>query len=281
MVALGACTGDGGDGASSPPTGFQPLVAGTWSMPAGNEGYHCVRTTVTETTFIHTFRPIAPPGTHHTALGLDLKGGPDGSFPCKASDVGFKLLFGSGVGTEPYTLPDGVAFRLEAGTQVLLNLHLYNTGDAPIGGESGIEVEAIAERDVVHEAETIYALDTNLTVPPGASIASGECTVNTPSTIVGVFPHMHKLGTRMTATAHRAGAAPEKFFDEAYAFEEQLNYATAAPIELAKGDSVRYECGYTNPTGATVEFGDSTDAEMCVLGMYRYPATGAISLCID
>lgn len=32
-------------------------------------------------------------------------------------------------------------------------------------------------------------------------------------------------------------------------------------------------------TGATVAFGDSTDDEMCVLGMYRYPATGAVSLC--
>jgi hypothetical protein len=262
------------------PTGYQPLLSGDWTMPPGEEGYYCVRATVPETMYIHGFKPIAPPGTHHTAFAIDLQGGPDEGFPCRAQDVGFKLLFGSGLGTTPYELPDGVAFVLEAGTQVLLNLHLYNTTDAPISGTSGVEIERIAEADVVHEAEVVYALDTSVSVPPGESVATHTCTFNAPSTIVGVFPHMHKLGRRMTASLDHEGAAPQQFFDQPYSFEEQLNYATDL-IEVGKGDKITYACGYANPTGSTVEFGDSTDAEMCVLGMYRYPSQGAISLCID
>jgi hypothetical protein len=236
-------------------------------MQPSDEGYHCARVTVEDDYYIRGFRPTAPLGTHHTALAIDLAGGNDGSFPCEASDTGFKLLFGSGVGTEPYLLPEGVAFKLEAGTQVILNLHLYNTTDTPLSGESGIEIERIAVEDVVHEAETIYALDFDLQVPPGQSTHSGKCTVDGDSTLVGVFPHMHTLGTHMSAAAVRGGGEPAVFFDEPYSFEAQLNYALAAPVELADGDEIHYTCGFANPGTETIEFGDSTDAEMCVLGV--------------
>lgn len=272
LVVLFGCASDPGE---TIPEGFVPLVAGDWSMPPGQEGYYCVRATIPEDMFVHAFRPIAPLGTHHTALGFSLSNGPDGGFACQASDAGFKLLFGSGVGTEAFTLPDGVAFKLPKGEQVILNLHLYNTGDAELTGTSGIEIERIAEADTVHLAETLYALNFDLSVPPGSSKTTGACTIDADSTIVGVFPHMHKLGTHMRATA---GATV--IHDQAYTFEEQLDYAVPE-VHVGKGDQVSYECSYENPGTTTVEFGDSTDAEMCVLGVYRYPATGTVSLCIQ
>jgi hypothetical protein len=260
------------------PPGFQPLVAGDWNLAPNTEGYYCVRATATEDMWIHAFRPIAPVGTHHTALAIDTQGGPDGGFECSAADTGFKLLFGSGLGTTPYALPDGVAFKLQAGDQVMLNLHLYNTTDAPLTGHSGIEIERVAEASVVHEAETIYALDLNLNVPEGESTYPATCTINGDSTIVGLFPHMHRLGTHMKATAMRAGLEPAVIHDAPYTFGEQLNYAID-PIQVLDGDTVQFECGFNNDTGAPVPFGDSSDDEMCVLGMYRYPATGGVSLC--
>ena len=289
IAAVAACGGGGmtaddvvGDdvvGDDAPPTGFQPFVAGDWTLQPNEEGYYCVRATATEEMYIKAFRPIAPLGTHHTALAIDTQGGPDGGFPCTAGDTGFKLLFGSGLGTTPYSLPDGVAFKLEAGTQVMLNLHLYNTTDAIMQGHSGIEIERIAQADVVHEAETIYALDFNVVVPTGESTYPASCTINGDSTIVGLFPHMHRLGTHMKATAMHAGA-PTVIHDAAYSFGEQLNYAVD-PIQVLDGDTIDFECGYYNDTGATVVFGDSSDDEMCVLGMYRYPATGGVSLCFE
>ena len=273
LVALCACGSTAPD--DSVPVGFQPLLSGDWQMAPGTEGYWCVRATIADTMYIRGFRPIAPPGTHHTALAIDLQGGDDGAFPCEAKDVGFKLLFGSGVGTEPYELPEGVAFVLEGGSQVLLNLHLYNTTDAPISGTSGVEVDRIPQATVEYEAEVVYALDTDLDIPPGDSVANHTCTFASQSTIVGVFPHMHKLGTRMSAKL-----GDTTFFDHPYTFEEQLNYATDL-VEVAPDDKITYSCGYTNSTGAYVAFGDSTDDEMCVLGMYRYPSQNGISLCIN
>jgi hypothetical protein len=255
------------------PPDFEALVSGDWTLPAGEERYFCVRATISEAIFVQAYRPIAPPGTHHTALAIDDRGGADGGFPCTAADVGMRLLFGSGVGTEPYALPDGVAIALPAGTQVILNLHLYNATDAPIAGTSGVEIKRIDAAAVQHEAEVIYALDTDLAVPPGDSSSTGRCTFRTASTVVGVFPHMHRLGTRM-----RASSGGEVFFDEAYSFEEQLNHATE-PLAIAAGQTVDYECSFTNPTNQTIRFGDSSDDEMCVFGMYRYPAQRTGSLC--
>jgi hypothetical protein len=277
VVVLAACGSDGKH--EVVPEGFQTLLSGEWTLPPGSEGYYCVRATAPEDMYISSFRPIAPLGTHHTALALDLQGGEDGTFPCQASDTGFKLLFGSGVGTDAFALPDGVAFKLPEGQQVLLNLHLYNASDNQLTGTSGVEIERIKSTDVVHEAETIYALNFNVEVPPGSSVTSGACTMDEASTIFGVFPHMHRLGTNMKATAmHAAGA--EVFHDHPYTFESQLDYLVG-PIDVAKGEKIAYECAYDNPGTQTVKFGDSTDAEMCVLGLYRYPASGAISLCIN
>ena len=267
---LAACAGE-----PSVPEGYVPLLEGTWSLAPGEEGYTCVRTTATEDMYIRAFRPIAPLGTHHTALAYDLSGGEDGTFPCKAQDVGFKLIFGSGVGTTPFELPEGIAFKLPAGEQILLNLHLYNTGDEPLTGTSGVEIERIPLEEVVHEAEVIYAIDTNVRVPPGPSTTIGTCTLGTETTIFGTFPHMHTLGTHMTGAL--GGVT---FHDQPYDFEEQLNYRVG-PVQAVAGDKIQYTCKYDNPGETTVVFGDSTDAEMCVLGMYRYPARGSISLCLD
>ncbi len=120
------------------------------------------------------------------------------------------------------------------------------------------------------------------TTPSEAATQALEfgCTLRRDFEVFAVFPHMHQLGSRMSASLVREGGEAQVFFDEPYSFEEQLNYETQ-PIEVLKNDTIIYDCSFVNPTGSTVRFGDSSDAEMCVLGMYRYPSQGAISLCID
>jgi hypothetical protein len=279
-LSLAACSDDGEPPMDMVPSGFISLVTADWNMPASDEGYWCARVTVPEDIFIEEFRPIAPAGTHHTALSIDAAGGDDGVFPCQASTTGFQILFGSGLGTESFALPEGVAFKVPAGTQLLLNLHLYNFGEAMITGRSGIEVRLAEPRDVVHEAETIYVLDFDLEVPTGESTHRVSCTMNGATTVFGVFPHMHRLGTHMRGVAHRGGIGGEEIVlhDEAFAFEEQLDYRIEPSVELEDGDVVSGDCSFYNPD-APVSFGDSTDSEMCVLGLYRYPAQGGISLC--
>ena len=55
-------------------------------------------------------------------------------------------------------------------------------------------------------------------------------------------------------------------------FGYQKNYPLDPPVTVAAGESVLVECTYENPTSFPVTFGDSSKAEMCFAGLYRYPA---------
>ena len=65
------------------------------------------------------------------------------------------VLYASGVGTDALELPDGVAVKIPAGKQILLNLHLFNASDTPLEGTSGIEVNRIEPEKIQHEADMI------------------------------------------------------------------------------------------------------------------------------
>lgn len=254
-------------------TTWGELVVGEWSLEGGTEGYVCSRTTITEDIFVGGFRAIAPPGTHHTVLTVSTEpDGPDAVFPCNAGTVGLNMIYGSGVGTNEFTFPEGVAVRLPAGSQVLLNLHLFNTATNPIDGISGIEVARLDPADVVHEAEIVLAGKTGgLRVEPGVTTQTGRCEMSHDVTIFSVFPHMHQMGTRLKATAMPAGGASTVLVDEPYEFEDQLYYPVSPMLELAAGDEVMIDCTYDNRTRETVTFGDSSLEEMCFAGLYRYP----------
>jgi hypothetical protein len=104
------------------------------------------------------------------------------------------------------------------------------------------------------------------------------------TTIFGVFPHMHKLGTHIRGVLHASEAEDDEgqlLIDSAYSFEEQLNYGVAPMIDAPTGSVVRADCSYDNPGPGTIGFGDSSDDEMCVLGVYRYPANGGVSICFE
>jgi hypothetical protein len=43
---------------------------------------------------------------------------------------------------------------------------------------------------------------------------------------------------------------------------------------MAAGDRLRVYCTYVNDTGQPVTHGESSTDEMCLFGIYRYPALG-------
>ncbi len=197
--------GGGGGGtadAGGSGDGWQTLIEGSWSIPAGSEGYRCVRATVPEDMYISQFRAVIPLGTHHTVLATDSAGGPDGEFDCTANTLGDGAIFGSGVGTNPIAFPPGVAVKVSKGQQLLLNLHLFNIGDSELTGTSGTEIKTIPADQVEHEAEVVLMGNVfNLHIPPGQSTQTGRCVMNGDVTLFAVNPHMHQLGTHMKVVA--------------------------------------------------------------------------------
>jgi hypothetical protein len=261
--------------------GWTTLLTGDWTRAPGTEGYTCVRKTNTEDFYSNGFQAINPLGTHHTLLTMGAANGPDDTTPCSAADNHPLSVFGSGVGTDPLELPEGVAIKIPKDTQLLLNLHLFNTSDKELAGTSGTRIRAIPESEVTHVAEGILAGTVAIDIPPGETTTTiGYCTMSSDVTLVAVAPHMHQLGIYEKVVAESGAEGEVVLHDAPYDFNEQ-SYHLIDPLNLAKGDRVRVECTHKNTTANDVKFGDSSLAEMCFAGIYRYPADGTPFICMD
>lgn len=271
----GGGDGGGGGGADAQPGDWQELVSGEWTLGPGTETYRCVRLTVNEDMYISEFRAIAPLGTHHTVLTVGDPSGSDGITSCNAGTNADAMIFGSGVGTNPIAFPEGVAMKIEAGQQLLLNLHLFNVADSQLEGISGTEIITIPETEVEQVAEVILMGKTvTLQVPPNESTQIGRCVMNGDVSIFAFSPHMHQMGTHMKIVA-KPSSGDVTLHDDTYDFYEQKVFLAQPPVALAAGEEIEIHCGYDNTTGQTIYFGDSSTQEMCFAGVYRYPAFGS------
>ena len=293
FVVAAACGGGGSNptGADAPapdapaeiPEGWESLMQGDWTLQPGEEGYFCVYATVPRDLDVKAFRPLAPPGTHHTVLTLHTSASPaDGIVRCGVGTNGTTMIYGSGVGAPDFEFPTGVGLHLAAGTRLLLNLHLYNATDEVLDGTSGALVQEATAGEIQHLAELVLAGPTlTLTVPPGTSTQSGRCNISSltsqPIQVFALSQHMHKLGTHMRSVVTR-GATEIELQDIAYDFEQQ-EFHHISPVELRPGDVVTTHCTFNNTTGQTVRFGESSDDEMCFTDLYYYPAQGASYIC--
>jgi hypothetical protein len=258
------------------------LIEAEWKLDPNSEAHLCARATVPRDAYLHEFAPLIPLGTHHTVLSVHAGGeAPDGVVSC-AADVSGRQIFGAGVGTENEALPDGIAAQVHAGEQLLLNLHLFNAGDAPLEGRSGVKVRTMDEADVKNVAEGVLAGPLTLEIPPGGPTKQGgQCSFDHDATIISVGPHMHQLGVHMRVVAHSSVAGDTMLFDGPYAFDSQQRYPVDF-VEMKAGDVVRVECTYQNDTDHAVAWGQSSLDEMCFASITRFPAAnGAAYLCTN
>jgi hypothetical protein len=261
--------------------GWLTLIEGDWELPPDSESYTCVRLTVPRDVYLSEFAPVIPLGTHHTVLTVVSEPTqPDGITPCSASTNGSRSIYGSGVGTQPHAMPEGVAVKLKAGEQLLLNLHLFNSGSETLRGRSGTLAKTIAEADVEHESGGVLAGPVQLEIPPGRVTQTGRCTLERDMIIFGVMPHMHQTGSYMKVVANSSDAGAVTLYDGPYDFEEQIQHDVDF-VSMRAGDVVDVECTYENDTGRTINWGDSSLAEMCFAGLLHYPALQNTFTCFN
>jgi hypothetical protein len=251
---------------------WETLVEGSWSLEPGTERYFCARKTVEEDLWVRAFDAVAPLGTHHTVLTYGPTSEPDGVSECNTSVNHDVMIFGSGVGSVPFVMPEGVAVHVPKGQQLLLNLHLFNVSSDPLTGSSSIRFQRVgqaADEDFV-VAEAVLMGPADLQIPPGEHSESGTCTLSNDATIFAVAPHMHQLGVHMKVVAHSSEAGATTLLDAPYSFDAQ-QITSLEPVPMRAGDHVSIRCDYRNDTPETVEWGESSLAEMCFAGVYRYP----------
>lgn len=263
----GATTADAGAGATR-------LITSNYTIPPGSEFYQCQRVTATEDLWVRTITPVSGAGTHHEIFAIDPnKAQPDGVANCGPLDQSWIVLFASGVGSSSLSMPPGVAMKVPAGEQMVLDLHLFNAGDTEIVDAASLDVIAGDPVDAAHEAEVILAGPVTFSIPPGdGQHVNGACRMGGATNFFAVFPHMHKLGKHIKVTA-RVGGVDQLVYDMAYQFTDQ-DFASFTPIAMSANDRIEVDCTYNNNTGGDVGFGDSTTDEMCFAISYRYPKLG-------
>ncbi len=275
--------GGGGDDAVTPdadpdapdalPGDWVELISSPWTIQPGEE-YQCERLTVTEDVWIKAFRSDAPLGSHHSVLTVG-SAGADGTFPCGAGDNEPAMIYGAGIATNDIVMPEGVAMKVPAGSQLNLNLHLFNTQPTDdLSGTSRVLIQTVPASELagIVEAEVVLMGPLTFTIDQGADTVTGQCTQSGATNLFMVNPHMHQLGVHQRVVARRA-AGDVTIHDGAYDFMDQQIYPIDV-LPMANGDRVEVTCTYDNDTGGTVSFGDSSEAEMCFATTYRYPALG-------
>jgi hypothetical protein len=274
---------DGGTEADADLGDWKVLNEGSWTIPVSDpsapnyhDPYYCIITTLHEDTYIKAFKGLIPTGTHHTVLTVYDGSEPDGVVACDAGTNGPKMIYGTGIGTPEFHYPAGVGLKLPAGTRLINNLHLFNSGDTPISGTSGTLYLPAQASEIQHEAQIVLAGPLSLTIPNGVTtVQTGTCAINNitsePIQVFSISPHMHRLGTHMKSVLVRGGQETV-IQDTDYNFESQTFTLKDPFIELRPGDSIRTECTYKNNTGAVVHWGDSSMNEMCFTDLSFFPA---------
>lgn len=256
-------------------------VETTFTIQPGEERYECYRVNVDADVFASTISTSSAPGVHHQILGVTDQSEPEGTTECGlALDISKAWIFQASGKPEQFSMPPGVAYPISEGSQLLLQMHLYNPSDAPIETSLAVDLLGIAEADVTARAQLVAAGSLNINLPPGqATKISSKCTLDKPVSVFGVLPHMHFLGT--TFKTWIDGREDAMLYDGAFLFDNQM-FKSFERMELPQGTALNVECNYFNSTGETVRYGSSALDEMCFALTYYYPAIeGQGPLCLN
>jgi hypothetical protein len=173
-----------------------------------------------------------------------------------------------------WPLADYTAHRIAKGTQLLTQLHLFNTSDAPV--KDSLEVRLHRSTAVDPDAVNVYIFGNfNVEVPPlQKSTVEATCAVKDEVKLISAFPHMHKLATELTFDVGPSEASMARVYERApYSFDDQR--LDSFDLTLKPGDTTHIACHYDNPYDQTITFGESTMNEMCFLiGFAVRPSIG-------
>jgi hypothetical protein len=87
--------------------------------------------------------------------------------------------------------------------------------------------------------------------------------------VLGVLPHMHQRGRRMSIDFDVAGSEVCGADVDRYDFDWQRAYFLETPIPMSLADSIRVTCDWdTRSDSAPVLPGFGTADEMCLVGLF-------------
>jgi len=283
-------TGDEDTSATQPDSnGTDPVLdpaewfsfeAGPFTIPPGEERFHCYSHTLEEELTIDEIRLAADPVVHHVVYSKTTSPDPDGFFEC---DILFQNnwvpIFVAGTGDASLKMPEDSGQILPKGTQLTMQLHLLNATPDEVTNSIPIFMHKLKE-EPKEKVEVVVFGSVSINLPPKQeSDVVSICASDSDMKIFSVFPHMHLQGRRMIVEAGPDEEnLTEVFRRDPYDFDDQSLSTT--DLTIAKGDTVKVTCGYDNQLDETVTFGESTTNEMCFFIGFATDASHELAGCI-
>jgi tetratricopeptide (TPR) repeat protein/mono/diheme cytochrome c family protein len=185
-------------------------------------------------------------------------------------------------GTVPYIEPDGMALRLDKGTDLILNTHMQPSGKPEIIQPSiGLYFtsQPATKLPMLLQLEN----DVKLDIPPGEKnfLVTDQFTLPVDVDLLAIYPHAHYLGKDIQASATLPdGTRKTLIHIPLWNLSWQAVYRYAEPVSLPKGTTVAlryiYDNSADNPLNPNhppvrVKAGNRSSDEMCHLWLQVLP----------
>src|SRR6202790_455930 len=185
-------------------------------------------------------------------------------------------------GTVPYVEPEGMALRLDKGTDLILNTHLQPSGKPEVIQPS------IGLYFTPHPATKLPMLlqlenDAKLDIPAGQKdfVVTEDFTLPIDVGLLAIYPHAHYLGKDIQAFATMPDGTKKTLIHiPHWNLNWQAVYRYAEPVRLLKGTKVSLRYVYDNSDGnplnpnhppSRVKGGNRSSDEMCHLWLQVLP----------
>jgi hypothetical protein len=181
------------------------------------------------------------------------------------------------------TLPERVAYTLDANQMIKIEMHFLNTTDAPQEARASVDFYAADPSKIDHEANILFigspdvdiaggqtkTLKQFFTVPSSLDLSA--------SNIFAITGHTHHYGTDMQVRvgASNAGPMTSVYAPQPFSWSEPETTVHTPPFSIPAGGGFEFECTWTNTGSQPVTFGESANDEMCFFWAYYYPSQGS------
>jgi hypothetical protein len=277
MSAVG-CGDSKEEDVAPPPEGYIRYTAPAVTVPAGQNGQwlQWVAEPADHDRNIDDVIGYQGRGGHHAILYTTKQIEPVGTTTTFKNDDQANIQFVGGVGGEggdSLVLPKGVVFRVPAGRALAIQTHYYNVSDAPIEGNSHIDVKFSEPSPDDKVARFFSNSWRKVSVPPHQdSQHDATCVLQKALPLLMFANHMHEMGMSITTSIAEPGGAPRVLKADPKWYAEQTfnpDYTLTdanAPVVLPAGSTLTTHCEWRNTSGETL----SSPDEMCVFFAFYF-----------
>jgi hypothetical protein len=262
----------------TPPGGlaiYTPIIK---HIAPGADVTYCTYTEITadKDLFIHSTNGTESSMGHHVLLMTATSHEAPRTEVCSGQAMeNLRQLIGGGGGegtaTNNAPLPPNVGMIIPKGSQFVVQTHWINTGTEPVDVQAMVVTEPGPDSADRIALGTLTVVDLGFKVPAlSRASSSTECVFNEEHRLLMNIGHEHEWGTHVRAeVTHAAGSQPVVLFDRDFTPHDTFNppqgvYPLAAPLVIAKGDTLKMSCDWDNTTSSPLTF----PREMCVFFGY-------------